>query len=127
MATITNKIRGVTTKIKAGMADGLEIVGDKFVSTMQKRLSVPFPPASKEGDYPARRSGILLNAAYARVNRSKASLNFGIDGRKAPYWRFLEEGTKNMAPRPSIRPTINEIKPQIPKIIGTAIRKRMKK
>jgi hypothetical protein len=58
--------------------------------------------ASSPGQFPASRSGTLARTVKYKV-RGVSQVEFGDT---VPYGVFLEEGTKNMAPRPHIEKTV---------------------
>ena len=60
--------------------------------------------ASSPGQAPASMTGRLARTAGYKV-RGVYQVEFGD---KAPYGKFLEEGTKRMAPRPHVERTVRE-------------------
>jgi hypothetical protein len=45
-------------------------VMDESVADTQKRLSIPYPPSSRPGDYPHRRNGFLMRNIAQMTTRS---------------------------------------------------------
>lgn len=83
-------------------------------------LIVPFPPASVPGEPPHMRSGNLLNSIVKE--RIGLTLRVGVaTAAAANYAKFLEIGTKKMAPRPFLRPALWNNEAYILKILGTRI------
>lgn len=64
--------------------------------------------ASAPGEAPAIRSGALYRAIIPQFSRDGLQARFAprVLG-KAPYPRFLEQGTIKMAPRPYLRPGVD--------------------
>lgn len=63
---------------------------------LRRRLSTPFPPASREGQFPHERTGFLKRHVNYRIDIRRMSGALYI---KAYYARFLDEGTRTMKPR----------------------------
>lgn len=126
MATFKFKKAGTTAKIRSAVAYGLEVLGDRIYKRLRQTLNTPYPPASQPGDPPHRRTGRLRNATYYRVNKAKSELHVGFDARKARYWRFLEGGTKKMDPRPSLKPVLDALYPQMGRVVTQAANKKLK-
>ena len=72
-------------------------LGREFVAAARELLSRPYPPASKPGEPPRRRTGRLVRSLNYRVRRRPLGVSLGAD---APYAGFLDEGTRRMKPRP---------------------------
>jgi len=79
-------------------------IANRWTEIARELVSEPFPPASKPGEAPRKRTGIL------RAGIGHAPLGFG--GRRmgvgglAYYGRFLELGTAKLRPRPFLRPAL---------------------
>jgi hypothetical protein len=72
------------------------VVGDT-----QKRVSRPYPPASRPGEPPARRSGRLRSSISGQVSVTKREITATVRAR-APYARQLDPGGGKIAKRPFI-------------------------
>jgi hypothetical protein len=106
MAEVTVHWRGdeVLADIEAAVAEGMELAGKVLATSTQRKVSTPYPPASRPGQPPHRRSGGLAGAVGHRVTRSgrNVTLDVGVPdsssvGRQA---RALQKGTGRMAARP---------------------------
>ena len=84
----------------------LKQTGDQLVRDLRAVVDVPYPPASAPGRPPHKRSGRLRAMLGARVVGDKAFVGSSARRGSAPYPKFLEEGTSNMAPRPYLRPVV---------------------
>lgn len=65
--------------------------------------------ASAPGEAPANDLGLLASSMFWR----KGSGLTAYYGNSAPYARFLEFGTRNMAPRPFLRPAARVVEPML--------------
>jgi HK97 gp10 family phage protein len=94
----------------------LHAAGVLVTSRMRQNLSTPGPEASAPGAWPHAQSGRLRGAVTFEVDEANTTLRVLV---AAEYAEFLEDGTKNMAARPFIQRTIDEVRPQIVKIMTT--------
>lgn len=95
MATVTNAV-----------VSALDAAGDALVAKYRRILNTPYPPASRPGQPPHRRSGHLRDAQAHRIARDAfgVTLIVGVPT-SSPYSdqaRFLADGTKRMKARPWI-------------------------
>jgi len=91
--------------VRTVIADGMEQAVRSLAWHIRRSISTPYPPASDEGEPPHRRSGNLYRAVRHKVNRQTLKAYVIIDP-KAPYWKFLEKGTRFMGARPFVRPMV---------------------
>jgi hypothetical protein len=70
---------------------------------LRQLIKVPYPPPSKPGEPPHRRTGRLWTSMDPRVERRNHIVIYGMG-----YGRFLEDGTKHMDARPFLEPTIHD-------------------
>jgi len=77
---------------------------------VKARLALPYPPASRPGQPPRRRTGRLLRSVRSFTETStghgiRVSVAVTARSRRgAPYPIFLQYGTRRMLPRPILRP-----------------------
>jgi hypothetical protein len=95
-------------QIEGGLLKAVRLVAAEGEAELKRLLGKrQYPPASKPGQPPARRSGLLKDEVDHEVFPKSITARIGIlKGAYSPafYMRFLELGTVNMAPRPSLRP-----------------------
>lgn len=84
-------------------------LAEKFISTLGRN----FPPASKAGEYPRKRTGKLRDSVQARVNGRTIEI-----GSYAPHAKYLASGTRRMAPRKSAVDFANEQQALLPKYLS---------
>ncbi len=70
--------RALTSRVKKRIEFNLETVGKFLVSELQSQVAIPFPPASKVGSSPHRRSGDLRNSFEFDVKRSLFSVTLRV-------------------------------------------------
>lgn len=70
-------------------------IAEEVLEEVTRISSKPYPPASREGQPPARRTGKFVRSG--RVIRTK---NGALVRWYAPYAGFLQQGTRFMGPRP---------------------------
>jgi HK97 gp10 family phage protein len=103
MGIASKLLAKVKAKAEKAVTDLLWInvkAAGRFAEAEIKRsISTPYPPASKPGKPPHRRTGRLKRSIKRFENKEMLIVRIGTD-ESAPYWRFLEAGTKFMAARP---------------------------
>lgn len=85
--------------VRSAIADGMERAAANVKRAMRRRLNIPYPPASRPGQSPRRRTGRLRNSIQFWINRKTLEVFIGPDA-TAPYGFWLEYGTSKMEPRP---------------------------
>ena len=73
-------------------------MADKLAKEIQRISSEPYPPASKPGRPPHRRSGKFVGGVHVIRTARGALVRF-----YAPYSKYLIFGTKHMDPRPALQ------------------------
>jgi hypothetical protein len=108
MADVTVIWRGdqVLADVAAAVEEGMAIAGKVLTASTVRSVSSPYPPASRPGQPPHRRSGGLAGAIGAKVSRSGRSvtLSVGVPA-GSPVRRqaeALQRGTGRMAARPFV-------------------------
>lgn len=114
-------------------------IGSRFSNHTKKLIKNPpktgrmygMHQASAPGEAPANKTGRLMNSISYSIH-STHELEIGASARSnkgAPYPRFLEEGTKKMAPRPYLIKSAdymdNEIVQLLEKTVNETLRKRL--
>lgn len=79
--------------------------------------------ASAPGQYPANRSGELRRSIDFRVDGNSRM----IFGAGKEYGKFLEEGTRNMEPRPFLKKTVKKMESTNKQILIKAFDEEMKR
>ena len=74
---------------------------------LRSALDVPYPPASRPGSIPHRRSGRLRAGAYASTMQGAPGHVVIVVGDDAPHAEHVEKT------RPFIEPTLDRLDPQI--------------
>lgn len=75
----------VLADVKRGTRNGLEQVGKQLASQAKADLSTPYPPASRPGQRPRRRSGKLAGAQAHKVTESSGQLVLKVGSPDVPY------------------------------------------
>lgn len=83
--------------------------------------------ASAPGEAPANETGELVESFTAEVDTSIKDKPTLIIGARADHATFLEYGTKFMAPRPFMRPAINNVQRRVEMAIALEIQKALNK
>ena len=108
MAELAAKIRADLDRFAQQAERNVRDAATLIKAELQRTVSVPYPPASRRGEPPARRTGRLEESAYAEVDTSNLTIEFGYG---SPYWRYL-------APtRPAIEPTLTRINQQLESLL----------
>ena len=85
--------------VRSAIADGMERGAVVVKRTMRRFLNVPYPPASKPGQSPRKRTGNLRDSITYVLNRKTLTLLIG-PSEDAEYGLYLEFGTRTIEPRP---------------------------
>ena len=99
---------------KAGLAGAALTLRDE----MRRTVSTMGPPPSTPGSPPRVATGTLLSRM--RALRLDEGLRWRI-GSASPHSHLLEFGTVKMAPRPFVRPSFDEVKPNMVKLIAKGV------
>jgi len=76
---------------------------------------------SQPGEPPRKQSGHLGRSVASEIHPTLPIGRAGVT-KSAPYGKFLEFGTRKMAPRPFLRPSLKKSLPDITIIMGRKIR-----
>lgn len=118
--------------IKVGGKDGLADVGVEATNRIKRLLSTPGrgrvyrrPPsvlhrASAPGDPPAPDTGLYRASWTWRLGEDARGpyVEIGTNQKRGPWFEF---GTRRMAPRPHLRPTINSLRDEITKLVRDGV------
>jgi HK97 gp10 family phage protein len=113
----------IVNRLKVKARQAAEVFAERGKSYIRDSLSQPYPPASKPGEIPHRRSGRLMAAVTATVEEQGDQIRVKW-GNTAPYSGFLESGTGRMAARPFIRPASAHLGPQFVAHMREAMRRK---
>lgn len=110
-------LRGLTTPMEADIKKDLSRPkSGPVVTRYRPRRTVK---VSLPGETPARDRGMLVNSIEVDVDPRQFNLTISA---LAPYARDLEYGTRNMLPRPFLRPALTRWRKRIIDAIHDAIR-----
>jgi len=84
----------------------MPLVVEALRSAVVKAISTPCPPHSAPYTPPHAETGKLRQSIFGEVSEDGLT---GIVGTPLEYGRFLEEGTRKMAPRPYLRATFSRM------------------
>lgn len=120
-AALTRATRNIERAMRAlteeGVPEGLDLAGEVIVGEIQRLQSTPFPPASRPGEPPHRRTGELRDSWEHRVEGGDT---LRIDS-SAEHSRFMEFGTRYISPRPSVRPAVRSQGAKVTSKVAEAI------
>lgn len=98
--------------VTLGYSRRLKMAGKWMAEKIKETLSKPWPPASREGQPPAERTGNLKRSIHTD-GPFRDALGFEIDiGSPLDYALDLEIGDGEIAPRPFLRPAQDNFAPQ---------------
>ena len=78
------------------------MIAEQLAKEIREMISVPYPPASRPGKPPRRRSGKLLRSVKVVRTATGARVQIG-KGLPGLYASYLEYGTRKMLPRPMLK------------------------
>lgn len=128
----------VEPKVRAGAIDGLNAVGLAMLNAAKRRIQggsksgrvyEKYGPrrthqASAPGESPATDTGGLVNSGFHELDEQKMEVSVGF---AKLYAAMLEYGTRAMAKRPFLLPTVEEWRDKIARVIRLAIQARLGK
>lgn len=134
---IPGGLTGVEPKVRAGAIDGLNAIGLAMLNTAKSKIQRgsksgkvyrKYNPSrihqsSAPGQSPAADTGGLVNSGFHEMEESTLTVNIGF---AKFYAAFLEYGTRMMAKRPFLLPTVEEWRSKIAGVIKAAIKARLK-
>lgn len=92
--------RGVITPTKRAIERAMAITAREMGEAVADTMNARYPPASVAGEPPHIRTGKLKGSVHGVVAGGKIRI------RMVPYGAHLEKGTRKMAARPFVKPTI---------------------
>ena len=98
--------KGLHIKQSKMMLSYWQAVGKQISEEAKRLVSVHFPPASRPGQPPRRRTGRLMKSIRYGVTKDGLYL---YSTNMAPYSKFLEYGTSKMQARPWARPAVRNV------------------
>ncbi len=130
-------IKGLAPMIRAGAIDGLNAIGLGMLSAAKDKIQrgaksgttyEKYGPrrthrSSSPGEAPATDTGGLVNSGFQEMDEGTLEVRVGF---AKFYAVFLEFGTRVMAKRPFLLPTVEEWKKKIVQIMKAAIQARLK-
>lgn len=122
-------------KVAADVADGVKAVAITVQSDVRKRLGSPGTgrvykghQASAPGEPPAVRTGTLRRSIQIDLSGLSNKRNPSVRvGTNLAYARYLEFGTRIMAARPFMRPSLAAVRMRAPKIMAPYLRRALMK
>lgn len=135
---IDGGLAGIEPKVRAGAIDGLNVVGLAILNSAKKRIKgggksgityKKYRPrrthiASAPGESPATDTGGLINSGFHELDEGAMEVSIGF---AKFYAAFLEYGTRMVAKRPFLLPTVDEWRSKIAREIEAAIKARLKR
>jgi len=130
-------LKGLEPKVRAGAIDGLNAIGLAMLATAKSKIQRgaksgkvyrKYNPgrihqSSAPGQSPATDTGGLVNSGFHEMDERTLTTKIGF---AKFYAAFLEYGTRRMAKRPFLLPTVEEWRSKIPAVIRAAIKARLK-
>lgn len=126
-----NNLAQVLGAIGVGGKDGLADVGVVAVNRIKRKLSTPgqgrmyrrvtvLHRASRPGDPPAPDTGLYRASWNWRtgVDSRGPYVEIGTNQKRGPWFEF---GTRRMAPRPHLRPVVNELRAEITALVRKGV------
>lgn len=110
----------ISSGISACVVAGLDGAGMEIVEDIQARISDQYPPASKPGESPHRRSGNLQRCTDWRVvtESDGRQVSLIVDN-AAFYAEFLRSGTRTMGARDFFGP--GDVDRYLPRVIDAVV------
>lgn len=106
----------VRASAAAQVRRAMQVAGERVKEKIKAEVGTPYPPASAPMHFPHRRTGEHQRGIVYRTSPGPTpSLSFaGL----APHSRWLEYGTRTMAPRPTFRTAQKLFQRDVEKEVG---------
>lgn len=107
--------------VRSAIADGMERAAIFLRRGMKRRLAIPYPPASRPGQSPHKRTGNLQRSVDYWLDRKTLKVWVG-PSERAVYGIYLEYGAprRNLLPRPWMAPEMKSSARKVTNIINRA-------
>lgn len=115
----------VADAIDHGTVDALEWLGSGASTTMKGIISVPVFPRSLPGQPPRKETGRLQAGVGYALTGGRGSRGVKVGAGTVKYAKFLEKGTRKMAPRPFVEVTTRYHVVRFRPVLVAAITKRL--
>jgi len=102
-----------------------ETAGKQMVAEIKKSINTAFPPASRPGRPPHRRTGNLQKSIDYWVDKKTFHVQIG-PNTDALYGIWLEEGTVKMDPRPYLEPVAKRWRKKYSILMRDTLRRRLR-
>lgn len=93
-------------KLERKLAARLVAAAMVLLTALRNAVNTPYPPASRPGEPPHRRSGRLQAGIVVDADTENLQINMGFKPEVERQAMSLEFGTRNMRPRPFVRRTL---------------------
>jgi HK97 gp10 family phage protein len=101
VATLSVNVGAALGLVEKASEAAAQAAAEFLARAVRAAVATPFPPPSAPLTPPHRRSSVLQNSIRAEKTAEGWSV-----GSNAPYAAWLETGTRRMAPRPFMLPTV---------------------
>jgi hypothetical protein len=102
MANLTVNVAEALGLVEAAAQAGLEAAATFYAEAVRQAVATPYPPASAPDSPPHLRTGTLqASVGWNPLPGGGAEMGSGLD-----YAMWLETGTRRMAARPFLAPTV---------------------
>lgn len=118
---ITFNTGRIKSMIRGAKKSAMTQLARELQAAIRKTISRPYPPPSRPGRPPKRRTGVLRNSTFVEFRGSKLVV------RVPQYGIFLEGGTSRMRPRPFILPELQQKRREWERRARVLMRKFVKK
>lgn len=133
--SLQSRLQKVPARVAAGVLNGLQALSLLMQNTARREIQTGSKTgrvytrrsvrhqASAPGEYPATDTGFLVSSVIGEVLRDtfEAVLSSGVI-----YAKWLEFGTKKMAPRPFLVPTLHAVSGRAASVIARYVREELR-
>jgi len=112
--------------VKQAFMSGIQSVAEQMQQYIREQLNEFWEGTpSDPWDYPFKRTGDLQNAIKILHSNTGDASALYIDNEEAPYWRYLEYGTRKMEPRPFWRRSLATCHPRMKAVMWQEVHRFM--
>lgn len=114
MASLADQVRADLARFRAQAERNLQDAAELLDEGLKETLGTPYPPASRPGAAPRRRTGDLQRLSIAKANPGSGTITLS---NSAEHAKYLRDGTSRMAPRPWEEITLDRLGSQVEEIL----------
>ncbi len=108
----------ILADVRRGTRRGFEDAGKQLASKAKADLSTPYPPASRPGQRPRRRSGRLAGAQRHKITESGDQIEMTVGSPDVPYAAIVASKRPWLAVSPTEAMVVDAVSDNVRRTLG---------